>query len=72
VTIVIEGVVGAAALQAGILAHRQRKMTTEAPAWSRRWWGWRQRPAALESPAGFLLGRDRRTPSRMIGRASRA
>jgi hypothetical protein len=56
-------VVAAAAVLAGVPTHWQRKMSTEASARRRRRWGWRERPTAPESLAGFLLGKYRRAHS---------
>jgi hypothetical protein len=72
VTVVVKGVVGAATVLVGVPSHWRRKMTTEATAWRRGRWGWRQRSTAPESPAGFLPGRDCRAPSGTTKRASRA
>jgi hypothetical protein len=56
-------VVAAAAVLTGVPTHWQRKMSTEASARRRRRWGWRERPTAPESLAGFLLGKYRRAHS---------
>jgi hypothetical protein len=70
--VVVEGFVGAADLLVSVPTHWRRKRMTEASAWHRGRWGWRQRPAALKFPAGFLPGKDRRAPSGTTGRVPRA
>jgi hypothetical protein len=72
VTVVVEGVVGVAAILTSVLAHWRRKRMTEASPQRRRRWGWRQQPTTPEFPARFLLGRDRRAPSGTTRRVSRA
>jgi hypothetical protein len=68
--VVVEGFVGAADVLVSVPAHWRRM--TAASAWRRGRWGWRQRPAAPEFPAGFLPGKDRRAPSGTTGRVPRA
>jgi hypothetical protein len=69
--IIVDGVVGATAVLAGVPVHWRRKRMTYAFVWHRGWWGWRQRPVAPKFPVGFPSGRDHRAPSRTTGRVSR-